>query len=75
MHSGIWVTWFCAVSALLVLWGMIFAFFGLHILPVINESVLLSWESSIYGAVLIGCGTTLLLLGRGAYRRKDRELM
>ncbi len=66
--------WFTIVSAILVAWGVIFAFFGLGVLPVDRE-VLLSWESALYGAIMIGWGLTLFQLGRTAFRRKDAELM
>jgi hypothetical protein len=66
--------WYCTVSIILVLVGITFSVFGLQILPV-NRSVLLSWESAIYGAIMIGWGATLFLLGRIAFRRHDAELM
>ena len=65
--------WFSVVSVILMLWGVVFAFFGLGILPV-DRTVLLSWESAIYGAIMIGWGTTLLLIGRTALRRNDVAL-
>ena len=65
--------WFSAVSVVLVLWGVVFAFFGLGILPVARNA-LLAWESAIYGAIMIGWGITLLLVGRIALRRNDVEL-
>lgn len=65
--------WFSVVSVILMLWGVVFAFFGLGILPV-NRTVLLAWESAIYGAIMIGWGTTLLLVGRIALRRNDVAL-
>jgi hypothetical protein len=68
------MTWFSVVSVILVLVGVFFAFFGLGILPV-NRDVLLQWESAIYGAIMIGWGTTLLFAGRLAFRRNDTELM
>jgi hypothetical protein len=68
------MVWFSVVSAILVLVGVVFAFFGLDILPV-SKSVLLQWESAIYGAIMIGWGTTLFLAGRLAFRRNDAELM
>lgn len=68
------MTWFSVISVILILWGIVFSFFGLDILPVINKSVLLSWESALYGAIMIGWGITLFLLGRIAFRRKDTEL-
>lgn len=64
--------WFSAVSAILVLFGIIYVFFGLYILPVKNN--LVHWESALYGAIMIGWGLTLLLVGRIAFQRNDREL-
>ena len=66
--------WFGAVSVILVAWGVVFALFGLGILPV-DRRVLLAWESAIYGAIMIGWGTTLLLVGRVALRRNDPDLI
>ncbi len=74
MSSRRWLWWFGVISIILVLWGVAFSFFGLGILPV-DRRVLLSWESAIYGAIMIGWGTTLFLVGRVAFRRKDTELM
>ena len=66
--------WFGGVSTILVIVGVIFAFFGLKILPV-GRATLLPWQSAIYGAIMMGWGTTLLLVGRIAFRRNDTELM
>lgn len=66
--------WFSVMSVILVLWGVVFTVFGLGVLPVINRAVLLPWESALYGAIMIGWGTTLLLVGRVVLRRGDREL-
>jgi cation transport ATPase len=74
MNSQFSIAWFCTISAILVLAGIVFAFCGLGILPV-NRNVLLSWESAIYGAIMMGWGTTLFLVGRIAFRRNDVELM
>src|SRR5262245_5643024 len=74
MSSRQLLLWFSASSMILVLWGAVFSFFGLRILPV-DRQVLLSWESAIYGAIMIGWGTTLFLVGRVAFRREDAELM
>ena len=65
---------FSVVAITLVLAGAAFSVFGLGILPV-DKNVLLSWESAIYGAIMIGWGATLFLLGRLAFRRDDAELM
>jgi hypothetical protein len=74
MNTKLLMTWFSAVSVVLVLVGVFFAFFGLGVLPV-NKDVLLQWESAIYGAIMIGWGATLLFAGRLAFRRNDTELM
>ena len=66
--------WFSVVSTILVLAGIVFAFFGLAILPVDRET-LLPWESAIYGAIMMGWGTTLFYVGRLAFRRNDPDLM
>jgi len=36
---------------------------------------LVDWESAIYGAIMIGWGTSLFLLGRLAFRRQDKEML
>ena len=66
--------WFSTVSIILVLFGILYAFFGLGILPV-NRDVLLRWESALYGAVMMGWGLTLFLVGRLAFQRNDADLM
>jgi hypothetical protein len=66
--------WFSAVSFILILFGILYCFLGLKILPV-DKEVLLDWESDIYGAIMIGWGTTLFLVGRIAFRRSDKELL
>jgi hypothetical protein len=66
--------WFSSVSAILVIVGVLFAFFGLKILPV-DRQTLLPWQSAIYGAIMMGWGTTLLCVGRIAFRRNDSDLM
>ena len=65
--------WFLIVSIILVLFGILYVFFGLKVLPVQRE-VLLPWESALYGAVMMGWGVTLLLAGKIAFRRDDHEL-
>lgn len=77
MHMKASMVWFCVVSCILIFVGLIFSFFGFGFFPprILPRSVLLSWESAIYGSVLIGWGTTLFFLGRLAFRRNDIELM
>ena len=66
--------WFRVVSVILILFGIFYAFWGLGILPV-QRDVLLSWESALYGAIMMGWGTTLLFVGRLAFQRNDSDLM
>lgn len=66
--------WFATISTILILWGIAFAFFGLNILPLRDPTVLIPWESALYGAIMIGWGVTLLLVGRVAFRRNDHGL-
>ena len=75
MNTKQMTIWFSTISTILVLWGIVFAFFGLDILPVMNKDILLPWESALYGAIMMGWGVTLLLVGRIAFRRNDIELM
>ena len=74
MSSKLLMTWFSVVSALLVLAGVCFAFFGLGVLRVSND-VRAQFEGAIYGALMIGWGAILLLAGRLAIRRGDAELL
>ena len=66
--------WFSTLSIILVLFGILYAFWGLRILPV-HRDVLLQWESALYGAIMMGWGTTLFFIGRIAFQRNDSELM
>lgn len=75
MSSKFLMTWFRVISAILVLWGILFSFFGLGMLPVMNKNILLSWESALYGAIMIGWGITLFFVGKIAFSRKDTQLM
>ena len=74
MNSKQLMMWYSLVSAILVIAGVVFAFFGLAILPV-DRATLLPWESAIYGAIMMGWGTTLFGVGRLAFRRNDPGLM
>jgi hypothetical protein len=68
------ILWFSTVSLILVLFGILYAFGGLGILPVPRDR-LLQWESALYGAIMMGWGTTLFLIGRLAFQRRDPALM
>lgn len=71
------LVWFSVVSCILVVAGLVFSFFGFGFFPprILAKEVLVSWESAIYGSVLIGWGTTLFFLGRLAFKRNDIALM
>lgn len=70
--------WFRVVTIILIGFGLLYFFFGLKIFsnnaPLIPHDVLLDWESALYGAIMLGWGVTLFLLGRIAFRRDDKEL-
>lgn len=71
--------WFQVVTIILILFGLLYACIGLQIFSgppanLIPRSVLLPWESALYGAIMLGWGTTLLLLGRSAFKRNDAQL-
>ena len=53
--------WFSTISIILVLWGIVFAFFGLDILPIMNKDILLPWESALYGAIMMGWGVRKII--------------
>ena len=67
-------TWFSIVSIILILFGILYAFLGLGILPV-PRAVLLQWERALYGAIMMGWGITLFFVGRLALQRNDLELL
>jgi hypothetical protein len=68
------VVWFSTLSIILILFGILYAFWGLGILPV-DGDVLLQRESALYGAIMMGWGTTLFFVGRLAFQRNDPDLM
>lgn len=74
MNLTLLMGWFSIVSVILVLAGIVFSIFGLAVLPV-SRDVLLPWQSALYGAIMMGWGLTLFLVGRLAFRRNDAELM
>jgi hypothetical protein len=74
MRKHVFALWFRIVSIILILFGILYVFVGLKVWPMIQRSVLLDWESALYGALMIGWGTTLLLVGRLAFGRNDLAL-
>jgi hypothetical protein len=78
MNGRISTMWFRIVTAILILFGLFFLFFGLkvfsEVVPIIPHDVLLPWESALYGAIMVGWGVTLFFVGRLAFRRNDSEV-
>ena len=78
MNGRISAMWFRIVTAILILFGLFFFFFGLRmfseVVRIIPHDVLLPWESALYGAIMVGWGVTLFFVGRLAFRRNDSEL-
>ena len=73
-----WSVWFRVMTAILILFGLFFMVFGLRtfseVVPIIPHKTLVPWESALYGAIMVGWGVTLYLVGRVAFRRGDSEL-
>jgi hypothetical protein len=73
MRKQPFALWFRIGSVILILFGILYVFVGLKVLPV-QRQVLVDWESTLYGALMIGWGTTLVLIGRLAFERDDQAL-
>jgi hypothetical protein len=84
-NERLFADWFRAVTIVLILFGLLYLFFGLKVFSgsrtlfgvtvnPIPQAVLLPWESALYAAIMIGWGATLMLVGRIAFRRDDAEL-
>jgi hypothetical protein len=71
------LVWFNIVCCILILVGFVFSTLGFGFFPknILPTNLILPWESAIYGAVLIGWGLTLFLIGRLAFQRKDIALV
>jgi uncharacterized membrane protein YfcA len=67
--------WFSLASVVGILWGVVFAFYGLGILPIVTPEALIPWGNGVYGATLIGLCATFFFAGRHAFRKNDTELM
>ena len=62
------------VSIVLIGFGALYCILGLKILPV-KQSVLIDWESAIYGSIMIGWGFTILMIGRIAFQKRETKLL
>jgi uncharacterized membrane protein YidH (DUF202 family) len=72
------IWWITIVGLIGIGFGIFYSIFGLGALPVYQKFVpkesLEGWSRGLYGAVFIGFSVLLLLLGRRAIQRKDKEL-
>ena len=61
-----------------ILFGVFYSIFGLEGLPIYQKIVpaahTVNWNRGLYGAVFIGFSVLLLLLGRRAIQKHDKEL-
>jgi len=78
MNKHTRLLWFRIVTFILIGFGLLYFFVGLKLfsytVPLIPKGVILDWESALYGAIMLGWGVTLLLLGRLAFARDDKDL-
>ena len=65
---------FTAAGIIGVVFGIVYAFRGLGILPV-HKDVLIPWGNGVYGATLIGFSTMILFVGRRAFQSNDLKFM
>jgi len=74
-----WRNFLLSVMAIILIgWGIVFAFWGFGVfvdIGILPANNLLAWESGLYGAIMMGWGLTLFLLGRVAFQRDDKELL
>lgn len=74
MNQKNYVVWFSILGIIGTLFGIVYAFAGLGILPVQRE-VLIPWGNGVYGSTLIGFSVTIFFAGRHAFRNNDVGLM
>ncbi len=72
-------TWISLVGIIGILFGLFYAFYGLNGLPVYQKlvpaTVYTPWSNGLYGAVFIGFSVLLFVVGRHAFKNKDKVLM
>lgn len=73
------ITWISIAGLLGVIFGIFYAFFGLHALPVykifVPDSIYTSWSNGLYGSVFIGFSVMLFFVGRHAFQHNNKALM
>lgn len=78
MERKHFIWWITAAGIVGILFGIFYSIAGLEGLPVYEKFVPLEslegWSRGLYGSTFIGFSVLLLLLGRRAIQKKDRDL-
>jgi hypothetical protein len=78
MNQKYFVYWVTIAGIIGIFFGIFYSLFGLEGLPVYQKFVPAAsfegWSRGLYGSVFIGFSVLLLLVGRRAIQRRDREL-
>ena len=73
------IIWISLGGIIGIIFGIFYGLFGLNGLPVYQKlvpvSVYTPWSNGLYGAVFIGFSVLLFLVGRHAFKTKDKFLM
>jgi hypothetical protein len=79
MNQKFLLRWVTLAGIIGILFGIFYAVFGLEGLPVYEKFVPKSsfegWNRGLYGAAFVGFSVLLLLVGRRAVQKKDKELV
>jgi len=79
MSSKTSILWFTFAGVIGVLFGIFYALFGLHALPVyerfVPDTVYTQWSNGLYGSTFIGFSVLLFFIGRYAFQNNDKALM
>jgi len=72
------ILWITIAGIIGIVFGFFYATFGLEGLPVyqrfVPETSFEGWSRGLYGATFIGFSVLLLLIGRRAIQKRDKEL-
>jgi len=78
MKQKYFLAWITTAGFIGIIFGVFYSIFGLKGLPIYNRIVPAAsydgWGRGLYGAVFIGFSVLLLLLGRRAIQKRDKEL-
>ncbi|HSX33777.1 MAG TPA: hypothetical protein VLF91_05580 [Candidatus Saccharimonadales bacterium] len=78
MKQKHFIWWITTAGIIGILFGLFYSIVGLEGLPIYQEFVpaasFQGWSRGLYGSVFIGFSVLLLLLGRRAIQKRDREL-